>query len=86
MTKSSNPKSQELVSAYEKLGQARWDTIRLLKGTISELTNDNDLEDTVVFLCHEIVKRDKPFQKLQAQLRKLDLLCTCDGHDDEEEN
>ena len=42
----------ERKSAYENLGQERWDALLSLRGAIKELTLDNDLEDTVVFLCH----------------------------------
>jgi len=78
-----NQDAKELKSAYEKLGQERWTAIIRLSDTCAELTNDNRLEEVVVFLAEEVIKRDKPFQELRDKLLKLNLLCTCD--DDEKE-
>ena len=78
MTKSSKPNAEELTSAYAKLGQERWTAIIRLGDACSELTNDNRLEEVIVFLAEEVVKRDKPFQELRDKLSKLNLLCTCD--------
>lgn len=73
-----NQDAKELKSAYEKLGQERWTAIIRLSDTCAELTNDNRLEEVVVFLAEEVIKRDKPFQELRDKLSKLNLLCTCD--------
>ena len=70
-------------SAYEKLGQERWDALLSLRGAIKELTLDNDLEDTVVFLCHEVVRRDKLFQEVVDQIVELDG-CSCKKNEEEE--
>ena len=80
----SKPDAEELTSAYAKLGQERWTAIIRLGDACSELTNDNRLEEVVVFLAQEVVKRDKPFQELKDKLSKLNLLCTCDDDDKEE--
>ena len=48
------------------------------RGAMKELTLDNDLEDTVVFLCHEVVRRDKLFQEVLDQIRELDG-CSCEN-------
>ena len=69
--------TKEDTSAYQKLGQERWDAIRLLKGVCSELTADNDLEDTIVFLCYEVVKRDKPFQEISEKISDLNSCPNC---------
>ena len=79
-----NQDAKELKSAYEKLGQERWTAIIRLADTCAELTSDNRLEEVVVFLAEEVIKRDKPFQELRDKLLKLNLLCTCD--DDEKES
>ena len=80
----SKQNAEELTSAYAKLGQERWTAIIRLGDACSELTNDNRLEEVVVFLAQEVVKRDKPFQELKDKLSKLNLLCTCDDDDAEE--
>ena len=80
----SKQNAEELTSAYAKLGQERWTAIIRLGDACSELTNDNRLEEVVVFLAEEVVKRDKPFQELKDKLSKLNLLCTCDDDDAEE--
>ena len=81
----SKPNAEELTSAYAKLGQERWTAIIRMGDACSELTNDNRLEEVVVFLAQEVVKRDKPFQELRDKLSALNLLCTCDEDDDKEE-
>ena len=73
----------ERQSAYEKLGQERWDALLSLRGAMKELTLDNDLEDTVVFLCHEVVRRDNLFQEVVDQIRELDG-CSCEKCEEEE--
>jgi len=73
----------ERQSAFEKLGQERWDALLSLRGAIKELTLDNDLEDTVVFLCHEVVRRDNLFQEVVDQIRELDG-CSCEKCEEEE--
>ena len=78
----SKQNAEELTSAYAKLGQERWTAIIRLGDACSELTADNRLEEVVVFLCHEVVKRDKPFQEVLDQIRELDG-CSCEK---EEEN
>ena len=80
----SKQNAEELTSAYAKLGQERWTAIIRLGDACSELTNDNRLEEVVVFLAEEVVKRDKPFQELKDKLSKLNLLCTCEDDDKEE--
>ena len=80
----SKQNAEELTSSYAKLGQERWTAIIRLGDACSELTNDNRLEEVVVFLAQEVVKRDKPFQELQDKLSKLNLLCTCEDDDKEE--
>ena len=80
----SKQNAEELTSAYAKLGQERWTAIIRLGDACSELTNDNRLEEVVVFLAQEVVKRDKPFQELKDKLSKLNLLCTCEDDDKEE--
>ena len=85
MTKS-KPNAEELTSAYAKLGQERWTAIIRLGDACAELANDNRLEEVVVFLAEEVVKRDKPFQELKDKLSKLNLLCTCEDDDKEEPN
>ena len=80
----SKQNAEELTSAYAKLGQERWTAIIRLGDACSELTNDNRLEEVVVFLAQEVVKRDKPFQELRDKLSKLNLLCTCEDDDKEE--
>ncbi len=80
----SKQNAEELTSAYAKLGQERWTAIIRLGDACSELTNDNDLEDTVVFLCHEVVRRDKLFQEVLDQIRELDG-CSCEKCEEEEE-
>jgi len=80
----SKQNAEELTSAYAKLGQERWTAIIRLGDACSELTADNRLEEVVVFLAQEVVKRDKPFQELKDKLSKLNLLCTCDDDDAEE--
>ena len=79
----SKPDAEELTSAYAKLGQERWTAIIRLGDACAELTNDNRLEEVVVFLAEEVVKRDKPFQELKDKLSKLNLLCTCDDNEKE---
>ena len=81
----SKQNAEELTSAYAKLGQERWTAIIRLGDACSELTNDNRLEEVVVFLAQEVVKRDKPFQELKDKLSALKLLCTCEDDDDKEE-
>ena len=71
----------ERQSAYSKLGQERWESIIRLADTCHELTNDNKLEEVVVFLCHEVVKRDKPFQEVLDQIRELDG-CSCEKEEE----
>ena len=73
----------ERQSAYSKLGQERWESIIRLADACHELTNDNKLEEVVVFLCHEVVKRDKPFQEVLDQIRELDG-CSCEKCEEEE--
>ena len=80
----SKQNAEELTSAYAKLGQERWTAIIRLGDACSELTNDNRLEEVVVFLAQEVVKRDKPFQELKDKLSKLNLLCACEDDDKEE--
>ena len=80
----SKPNAEELTSAYAKLGQERWTAIIRLGDACSELTNDNRLEEVIVFLSHEVVKRDKPFQELREKLLKLNLLCSCEDDDKED--
>ena len=80
----SKQNAEELTSAYSKLGQERWTAIIRLGDACSELTVDNRLEEVVVFLAQEVVKRDKPFQELKDKLTKLNLLCTCDDDDKQE--
>ena len=80
----SKPNAEELTSAYAKLGQERWTAIIRLGDACSELTNDNRLEEVVVFLAQEVVKRYKPFQELKYKLSALNLLCTCEDDDKEE--
>ena len=80
----SKQNAEELTSAYAKLGQERWTAIIRLGDACSELTVDNRLEEVVVFLAQEVVKRDKPFQELKDKLSKLNLLCTCEDDDKEE--
>ena len=82
----SKPNAEELTSAYAKLGQERWTAIIRLGDACSELTNDNRLEEVVVFLAQEVVKRDKPFQELREKLLKLNLLCSCEDDDYEGED
>ena len=64
-----------------KLGSERWEIIRLVQDVGLDLTNQNCLEDTFVYLCHEVVKRDKPFQIALERLREL-TPCTCHEHED----
>ena len=66
----------------QKLGSERWQAIRLVQDVGLDLTLNNCLEDPFVFLCHEVVKRDKPYQTALDRLRDL-TPCTCDEHDDD---
>ena len=66
----------------QKLGSERWEVIRLVQDVGLDLTLNNCLEDPFVFLCHEVVKRDKPYQIALERLREL-TPCTCDEHDDD---
>ena len=64
----------------QKLGSERWEVIRLVQDVGLDLTLNNCLEDPFVFLCHEVVKRDKPYQIALERLREL-TPCTCDDDD-----
>ena len=65
---------------FRKYGQERWNIIKLILDVAEHTTIDNSLEDTIVYLCHEVVKKDKPFQVAQERLYKL-TPCTCDNDD-----
>ena len=67
----------------QKLGSERWEVIRLVQDVGLDLTLNNCLEDPFVFLCHEVVKRDKPYQIALERLREL-TPCTCHEHDDDD--
>ena len=67
----------------QKLGSERWKIISLVQDVGLDLTNQNCLEDTFVYLCHEVVKRDKPFQIALERLREL-TPCTCHNHDNDD--
>ncbi len=66
----------------QKLGSERWEVIRLVQDVGLDLNLNNCLEDPFVYLCHEVVKRDKPYQIALERLREL-TPCTCDEHDDD---
>jgi|TARA_R100000455_G_scaffold31256_1_gene24233 hypothetical protein len=65
----------------QKLGSKRWEVIRLVQDVGLDLTLENCLEDPFVYLCHEVVKRDKPYQIALERLREL-TPCTCHEHED----
>tara|TARA_B100000424_G_scaffold185649_1_gene143981 strand:- start:2 stop:271 length:270 start_codon:yes stop_codon:yes gene_type:complete len=67
----------------QKLGSERWEVIRLVQDVGLDLTLQNCLEDPFVYLCHEVVKRDKPYQIALERLREL-TPCTCHEHDDDD--
>lgn len=67
----------------QKLGSERWEVIRHVQDVGLDLTLQNCLEDPFVFLCHEVVKRDKPYQIALERLREL-TPCTCHEHDDDD--
>ena len=67
----------------QKLGSERWEVIRLVQDVGLDLTLNNCLEDPFVFLCHEVVKRDKPYQIALERLREL-TPCTCHDHDNDD--
>ena len=67
----------------QKLGSKRWEVIRLVQDVGLDLTLENCLEDPFVYLCHEVVKRDKPYQIALERLREL-TPCTCHKHDDDD--
>tara|TARA_B100000123_G_scaffold256101_1_gene219003 strand:- start:263 stop:532 length:270 start_codon:yes stop_codon:yes gene_type:complete len=67
----------------QKLGSERWEVIRLVQDVGLDLTLENCLEDPFVYLCHEVVKRDKPYQIALERLREL-TPCTCHKHDDDD--
>mgnify|MGYP003140565828 CR=1 FL=1 len=67
----------------QKLGQERWDIIRLVQDVGLDLSLQNSLEDTFVYLCHEVVKRDRPYQTAINRLREL-TPCTCHEHDNDD--
>ena len=67
----------------QKLGSERWKIISLVQDVGLDLTNQNCLEDTFVYLCHEVVKRDKPYQIALERLREL-TPCTCHEHDNDD--
>ena len=67
----------------QKLGSERWKIIRLVQDVGLDLTLNNCLEDPFVYLCHEVVKRDKPYQIALERLREL-TPCTCHEHDDDD--
>tara|TARA_Y100000114_G_C11529240_1_gene217199 strand:+ start:121 stop:390 length:270 start_codon:yes stop_codon:yes gene_type:complete len=78
-----NEKQIEVQKAlFKKYGQERWDVIKLIKDVAPHATVDNYLEDTIVHLCYEVIKKDKPFQDVVKRLWELDP-CTCDKHDDD---
>ena len=64
----------------QKLGSERWEVIRLVQDVGLDLTLQNCLEDPFVYLCHEVVKRDKPYQIALQRLREL-TPCTCHEHE-----
>ena len=66
----------------QKLGSERWKIIRLVQDVGLDLTLNNCLEDPFVYLCHEVVKRDKPYQVALDRLHDL-TPCTCHEHDDD---
>ena len=65
----------------QKLGSERWEVIRLVQDVGLALNLNNCLEDPFVYLCHEVVKRDKPYQIALERLREL-TPCTCHEHED----
>ena len=65
----------------QKLGSKRWEVIRLVQDVGLDLTLQNCLEEPFVYLCHEVVKRDKPYQIALERLREL-TPCTCHEHED----
>ena len=67
----------------QKLGSERWEVIRLVQDVGLDLTLENCLEDPFVYLCHEVVKRDKPYQIALERLREL-TPCTCHEHNDDD--
>ena len=68
---------------FKKYGQERWDIIKLIKDIAPLTTVNNHLEDTIVYLCYQVVERDKPFQDTLERLYELEP-CTCDEHDDDD--
>ena len=79
MTKTKlSPAHQKLHDEMNKLGQERWTAIIRLADVCSELTNDNNLEEVVVFLCREVIKRDEPFRKVCEKIKDDDTFpCGC---------
>ena len=67
---------------FKKYGQERWDVIKLIKDVAPHATINNQLEDTLVNLCYQVVEKDKPFQDTVKRLWELEP-CTCDEHDDD---
>lgn len=67
----------------QKLGSERWEVIRLVQDVGLDLNLNNCLENPFVYLCHEVVKRDKPYQIALERLREL-TPCTCHEHDDDD--
>ena len=67
----------------QKLGSERWEVIRLVQDVGLDLNLNNCLENPFVYLCHEVVKRDKPYQIALERLREL-TPCTCHEHEDKD--
>ena len=78
----SNPELDAQKALFKKYGQERWDIIKLIKDVAPHATINNQLEDTIVNLCYQVVEKDKPFQDVVKRLWELEP-CTCDKHDDD---
>ena len=73
--------SQSKMDKLNELGRARWTAIRRLAETCEATTQDNDLEDVIVYLAKIVIEKDKPCAKLRDSLH--DEFCSCSKEEEE---
>ena len=73
---------QSKLDKLNELGQTRWTAIRRLSDACEACTQDNDLEEVIVYLAKIVIEKDKPFTKLHESLH--DEFCSCSKEEEKE--
>ena len=74
--------SQAKWDKLNELGQTRWTAIRRLSDACEACTQDNDLEEVIVYLAKIVIEKYKPFRKLYESLH--DEFCSCSKEEEKE--